>query len=113
MTDEELREIEARADAASVGPWRTNYELGGQPPDWNGWVWRDDGTWNGYGTELELICGSQTDANATFIAHAREDVPALVAEVRRLRAAFDAIKRDHRECGAIYDPVCERPTSVG
>jgi hypothetical protein len=36
-------------------------------------------------------CCSAEDAE--FIAHAREDVPALVAEIRRLRAERDGLKR--------------------
>jgi hypothetical protein len=60
VTDDELDVIGARANAATPGPWTW--------PDW------DD-------------CSEQeADANNEFIAHAREDVPALVAEVRRLRA---------------------------
>jgi hypothetical protein len=31
------------------------------------------------------------DANADFVQHSRNDIPALVAEVERLRAALDAI----------------------
>ena len=33
------------------------------------------------------------EANAAFIAHAREDVPALVAEVRRLRTENAALRK--------------------
>ena len=35
---------------------------------------------------------AELGANMNFIAHAREDVPALLAEVERLRAALDAIR---------------------
>jgi hypothetical protein len=79
MTDEELNAIEARANAASPGPWRRarNVELV-EAPD----------------AECVSIAGSnncdhiQGSVDMDFIAHAREDVPALVAEVRRLREAL-------------------------
>ena len=38
--------------------------------------------------------------NAEFIAHASRDVSALIAEVRRLRVALDAIARAHLDTGA-------------
>ena len=72
MTDEQLQEIQARCEAATAGPWHRegdaiaetdNYELGVVPylPD------------------------------AEFIAHARTDVPALVAALRELRAVARAV----------------------
>lgn len=83
MTDEELNAIEARAAAATPGPW---------------WVYDDGrsaGVVNGDGSTYHrpyraMICGGDAHEgyfdgpDADFIAHARTDVPALVAEVRRL-----------------------------
>lgn len=84
MSDEDLDAIEQRAAAASKGPWRSFVEgrdqssgdnfirVGGvddDKPDM--YVWRD-------GTPA-------TAADQDFIACARQDVPRLVAEVRRLR----------------------------
>jgi len=82
VSELDLDAIEARAKAATPGPW--DYE---------------------HDTELEkgCRCGSCLEpidgrmivesrkhdmvavADARFIAHAREDVPALIAELRRLR----------------------------
>lgn len=77
MTDEQLAEIEARANAATPGPW-----VQSQRDTWM--VYRDGG-----GTpEVDVGGGYDTKENANFIAHARSDVPALVAEVRRLRVAL-------------------------
>ena len=59
----DLEAIEARANAASEGPW---YE--------EGWFTKDE---DGDYVEIE-------PAEAAFIAHAREDIPALLAEVERL-----------------------------
>lgn len=80
MTEERLAAIKARAEAATPGPWHHVLAaiVGTTPcPD-------DDNT--------TCICntdwGNSTNIqpNAAFIAHAREDVPALLEEVERLRA---------------------------
>ena len=71
LNDEELREIEQRAEKATPGPWKVESSTEGD------WVLdnRDD-----------VIAGTFVqEGDADFIAHAREDVPALIAEVRRLR----------------------------
>ncbi|MGW4786145.1 hypothetical protein [Streptomyces sp. NPDC004230] len=39
--------------------------------------------------------GDFTEADWQLMAHAREDVPALVAEVRRLRATVDRVRQLH------------------
>jgi len=61
----DLDAIKKREEAATEGPW----------PDNNTDNWR----WPG-------IPRSQLAKNRHFIAHARTDIPALVAEVERLRA---------------------------
>jgi len=79
MTEAELAAIEARADSAAKGPWvvSVGWEIGppGRPP---------------LATAKQRVANGRPlyspAINAQFIAHAREDVPALVAEVRRLRA---------------------------
>lgn len=78
LTESDLSEIEARCEAATPGKWFVYHADAGptvQVP--KGWVALLD--WK--------CCGGTLDqrANATFIAAAREDVPRLVAEVRRLR----------------------------
>lgn len=70
MTDKELEFIEKRVEAATPAPWIT-----GSIP-WQ--VWYD----GGHGK----ICRVESTAyDREFIAHARQDVPALLKEVRRLR----------------------------
>jgi hypothetical protein len=90
VTNEELDEIERRAQAATPGPWfATNtrnsrrdgslseHEYGKRPhtvstdPEEAGW--EHDGGCDGYGI---------SEVNARFIAHARTDIPALIAAVR-------------------------------
>ncbi|WP_259406038.1 hypothetical protein [Shouchella clausii] len=70
-TDEQWAEIRERCDKATEGPWK----IGRQSP--NGL--------NNVGTTRGLLTAQTTDEkNAEFIAHAREDVPLLLAEINRL-----------------------------
>ncbi len=82
MTEEALAAVEARAAAATPGPWGA-LDLG----------WPDrmipicPGSDVGRGVLAYVGQRGQPNmANATFIACARADIPTLVAEVRRLRA---------------------------
>jgi hypothetical protein len=76
----DLDAIEARATAATEGPWEAtgvvhpNNEAVGLAfvQSHTGWP---------------ATCFRSADS--VFIAHSREDVPALVAEVRRLRAILE------------------------
>jgi hypothetical protein len=72
----DLDAITARANAAAPGPW-ARYET----------FHADTFVVDPRGFLREgIVCGATYERdNAEFIAHAREDVPALVAEVRRLR----------------------------
>lgn len=84
MTEEQLREIEARAAAATKGPWFEQYEYDGQRTV--AMIRSVDRTFCiNKANHVEGLPHQQTLANGMFIAHAREDVPALVAEVRRLQ----------------------------
>ena len=102
LTDTQLAEIEARHTAATPGPWGV-YEFGGSSMIDVAAALEDTGT--GYRARRE-ICRledepldndpthrewtaeedwAQVQADAQFIAHAPEDVAALLAEIRRLR----------------------------
>ena len=78
MGDDELREIEARAEAATPGPWTWDHE---------------DDRLNSPHCPVLFSCDIGefrncvwlTRDDAAFIAQAREDVPRLVAEIRRLQ----------------------------
>ena len=74
----DLDAIEARAEAATPGPWRQTASRRGyrdvlQTPD----TYAD-----------RMIAKGCPNADAAFIAHARTDVPALVAELRAARSAW-------------------------
>jgi hypothetical protein len=81
-----LDEIQARADAATKGPW----EVANAPEEIGKWVrrrWIPEGDDRVHSQMIaDRMLGRGGDA--AFIAHAREDVPALVAEVRRLNAKY-------------------------
>jgi len=92
MTDDELQAIQARADAATPGPWGYMF-LGGE------YHVCPESTLTAVGSGLRLAhvlenfdrrtegYDPAAEPNAEFIANARSDIPALLAEVRRLRAA--------------------------
>lgn len=83
INEKYLEEIEQRAAKATPGPWRMDAI---PPKDGMCLVTHGPkGSWIGH---IGIGCGEHPRhrLNAEFIAAAREDVPALVAEVRRLRA---------------------------
>ena len=92
MTEDELAAAEARAAAATPGPWE-RCDAGtwqhGRYRRTEVFVRRPDDDVAIASDILDPESDEVSDANADFIAHARTDVPALVAEVRRLRAVVD------------------------
>lgn len=115
MTDEELKAIEERANAATPGPWkwlptRGALVVADSPGHGEHILWPDnvpgagpdDEDFRPWASALGA-CGLKAEpdaeANAAFLASAREDVPALVAELRATRrlakVAFDAAVDEH------------------
>lgn len=79
----DLEPIKARAAAATPGDWEClPWEQAAGGTDWN--VWGPKGSNQVKIDDLHGDFGSESDAQ--FIAHARTDIPALLAEVERLRA---------------------------
>ncbi|UYZ12187.1 hypothetical protein A6764_00045 [Brevibacillus sp. WF146] len=99
ITPEELTAIRERAEKATPGPW----------------LWSGAKVLNGkymfvpQGSYLAdtLITFGDTYENggydAEFIAHAREDIPRLLAEIERLRTALEEINRAWYEDSTDYD----------
>ena len=88
MKQEKLEAIRKRAEKATEGPWKwdgdfTYKKRGMLEP----LIWESD--YKGIGVE-------ETDAE--FIAHAREDIPALLDEVERLKTELD-----YEECIGLED----------
>lgn len=96
MTPEQLDEIEQRANRATEGPWvweATSPRMSGEQ-----WNLRISGK---HGIRMVVSEYQHGPANAKFITSARTDVPALVAEVRRLRGQIAAVKEalsGHPKC---------------
>lgn len=97
MTDKELAEIKARAIAAHEGPW-------GIPPARSNatrfWLqpYKERGDWSNQSWRGFIRCDFKEDA--IFVAHAREDIPALLAtieylraEIARMQEELDSVKR--------------------
>lgn len=94
VTREELEAIKARVEAATPGPWvdmgDTFYESVCSVP--------------GLHTGVTPICmdpeGDDRPQDRAFIAAAREDVPALVAEVERLWELLAKVAPPYDEFGS-------------
>lgn len=87
VTLEELAEIEVRCRRASAAPWRSMVE-GRDHTSGSSFIMT--GPTDARGPDIELS-GCTTD-DQDFVAHAREDVPRLIAEIRRLRSLLESIR---------------------
>jgi hypothetical protein len=83
LTEAELIEIEARAAGAIAGPWTIRRM---ERADAGPAVAIEANGADRTVVDVEAGEGTLDEREAQFIAHAREDVPRLIAEVRRLRA---------------------------
>lgn len=105
LRDEELAAIRARADAATRGPWEWQSAWNGQFFWLSGAEDRsvlaavlDDGSAGG---EYEQTIAPDS-ADGLFVAHARADVPRLLAEIDRLR-------RENATLQATFSPGAGAP----
>lgn len=92
IPDADLLAMEERCKRAQTGPWRVDFgeEIG------NNWVVATGAAYDQerrgtYAVATDRIHASQTNAadgkdDAEFIAHARQDLPRCLEEIRRLRA---------------------------
>lgn len=112
-----LDEIRERCEAARPGPWRAVDDNAEMPqeymPFWvicDGESYDDDSDWFS-----ELHVGDFE--TALFIAHARQDIPALLAEVERLRTELEAAVQVFAEltiCAVCkHDGYCEASCGTG
>ncbi len=89
VTPEELAEIEKRVTAATPGAW--TYYLG---VTWQIWARTDDE--HQFGTHVAEVFDDH-DGNAVLIAHAKQDLTRLLAEVGRLTAALTDTEQQRDE----------------
>ena len=75
LTTDEIEAIKARCERATAGPWKsfieTREKISGSEFIQTG------------GEDIYLT--GATEADQDFIAHARQDIPRLIAEIERLR----------------------------
>jgi hypothetical protein len=101
MDDERLIEIRARAALASAGPWRWEHGYGDMCNErdcpWGALVADADAEVPHIRMDIHGFDVQGFDAaDAAFIAHAREDIPWLLAALREIRAHLRAA--DHCGC---------------
>lgn len=118
MDEKRLAELEAMANAATEGPWEVDREPGGTGRHVRGFC-RKPGAHGpaksphrfgrsnfdccGLGWSTDVVTtdsGEYThnEADLDFIAAARQAVPELVGEVRRLREELEAMEEEHQCC---------------
>lgn len=81
LTQDDLDMIKERAEKASSGPWQVASTTDGE------YILDCD--------ELVVAATFERKEDAYFVAHAREDIPRLVAEVERLREGLSTIAEDY------------------
>lgn len=110
LTDAQIQEIEQRANAATPGPW--TWELTYELDDGIHWaITNPQSTAKGAIANALLVLwetsrkwfGKPVEKNPdlVFIAHVREDVPALIAALREARAEARIWKRRAQEAREI------------
>jgi len=129
LTEQQLDDIETRAGAATPGPWGV-YEYGGDSLIEIAADLEDTGC--GYRAR-RTVCRfdeepldndpahrewtaeedwAQVQADAAFVAHAPEDVRALLAEIRRLRAAPTPVPSAPADRAAVLREAADAITEV-
>jgi hypothetical protein len=83
MNEETLKEIEERCNQAQSGPWKSYIE-GRDHESGSSFIMVGEG--DNRKEDIEL--SGATDADQDFIAHARQDIPLLMEEIKRLRNLF-------------------------
>ena len=94
LTNVELDAIERRATYASTAPWEASIEGRDHNTGGDSFIWVGD---HDDDLQMYIVLSCPTlgpgnhkpDADFDFIANARQDVQALVAEVRRLRGRLE------------------------
>lgn len=80
ITEEEINQIEHRANAAQAGPWKAYIE--GRDHE-SGSSFIMTGAEGQRGEDIEMI--GATTADYDFIANARQDIIRLIDEIRKLK----------------------------
>lgn len=102
LNETEMQEIEKRCEAATPGPWKTiNY--------WNVYTSPKDGIGVMVASTEHTGGDREEEAiNADFIAHARQDIPALLSTVRELQRQVKDMEEHSRLALARTSPAACR-----
>ncbi len=104
MIDGELTAIEARCNAATPGPW----------DDDDGEIIDSESstvariTFHGNVNTIQRLRETYSIRDGAFIAHARTDVPALIDEVKRLRAQNERLNMRLSKAFKVGADCCRR-----
>lgn len=109
----DLEAIRRRAEAATPGPWvrwEEHGEIVASPPNREVFKNTPGEMRGGMGTVCEFEedyddpedASYNWEANAEFVAHAREDVPALLAEVTRQRGVIQRLLDQNGEMAVVW-----------
>jgi len=97
-TKPDLDTIRKRADAATEGPWEIH----------DRYIRGDRGAYTVADfTVSAVLSDDEKTANATFIANARADIPALLDHIATLTAERDAARED------AIEEMCQRAEEYG
>lgn len=104
MTDSDrIAEIEARANAATQGPWTWDVDDASmisllhdrteelEHPDVILWCNRCPACVKHHTPDNDHLCGWPNDTNDKFIAHSREDIPYLIDRLRAVERERDEL----------------------
>lgn len=95
MTPEELNTIRERCEKATPGPWTTDRPTKPSDPDeFSKWV-AICGLGGRTGVFADPPGGQSPWNDAQFIAHAREDIPALLDYIKELEARISKKEEVH------------------
>jgi hypothetical protein len=80
LTNQEIREIEERAEKATPGPWKLSRGAQADAYAIEGEAWTI--------AHVKFV-RTETEANAELLAHSRQDIPKLIAALRETQAQRD------------------------
>lgn len=100
----DLEVIKERVEKTTGGEWILDNESDDRPYIADIWF---DGEENGH-VEIHKYGAATESKDAEFIAHARQDVPALIVEIERLRVVVEGKDKSLRDMANHYNSVQEQ-----
>ena len=95
MNAERLEQIKERAEKAVAGPWTVENPMDSPAVIANGHKQAYDWDFIAHIETGKAKHSVKADRNASFIAHARQDIPDLLAEIERLTTRITALETEN------------------